>query len=381
MFLPPISLYIHIPWCIKKCPYCDFNSHAQKGEIPEKAYIDQLIVDLKTQLLYLQNRPIHSIFIGGGTPSLFSPAAYAQLFKALRAYLSISDEIEITLEANPGAIDAEKFKEYFDTGINRLSIGVQSFQNTQLKKLGRIHESDQARNAVLLARQAGFKRINIDLMFGLPDQSINDALFDLTEAATLQPTHISWYQLTIEPNTFFHRFPPTLPDDEIRFEIQKAGQDFLAKNNFKQYEISAYAISPEEQSQHNLNYWLFGDYFGIGAGAHAKLTSLKNSQMIRRSNTKHPTQYLKATENNLYEQKIISQSELPLEFMMNILRLNQAIPVELFTNRTGLDLSIIQKQLDQAEKLNLLFIKNSAFNLTQRGRLFLNDVLEAFLLV
>ncbi len=379
MFLPPISLYIHIPWCIKKCPYCDFNSHAQKGEIPEKAYIDQLIVDLKTQLLYLQNRPIHSIFIGGGTPSLFSPAAYAQLFKALRAYLSISDEIEITLEANPGAIDAEKFKGYFDAGINRLSIGVQSFQNTQLKKLGRIHESDQARDAVLLARQAGFKRINIDLMFGLPDQSIDDALFDLTEATTLQPTHISWYQLTIEPNTFFHRFPPTLPDDDIRFEIQKAGQDFLAKSCFKQYEISAYAISPKEQSQHNLNYWLFGDYFGIGAGAHAKLTNLKNSQMIRRSNKKHPTQYLQATENNLFEEKIISQSELPLEFMMNILRLNQAIPVELFTSRTGLNLNVIQKQLDQAEKLNLLFIKNNAFNLTQRGRLFLNDVLELFL--
>ena len=379
MLTLPTSLYIHMPWCIKKCPYCDFNSHAQKGEIPEKAYIDQLIVDLKTQLLYLQNRPIHSIFIGGGTPSLFSPAAYAQLFKALRAYLSISDEIEITLEANPGAIDAEKFKGYFDAGINRLSIGVQSFQNTQLKKLGRIHESDQARDAVLLARQAGFKRINIDLMFGLPDQSIDDALFDLTEATTLQPTHISWYQLTIEPNTFFHRFPPTLPDDDIRFEIQKAGQDFLAKSCFKQYEISAYAISPKEQSQHNLNYWLFGDYFGIGAGAHAKLTNLKNSQMIRRSNKKHPTQYLQATENNLFEEKIISQSELPLEFMMNILRLNQAIPVELFTSRTGLNLNVIQKQLDQAEKLNLLFIKNNAFNLTQRGRLFLNDVLELFL--
>jgi len=378
MRLPPLSLYIHIPWCIKKCPYCDFNSHALKEAIPEKNYINQLLFDLKTQMQYVQNRPIHSIFIGGGTPSLFSPDAYAALFKNLREQLDISNNIEITLEANPGVIDAEKFKGYYEAGINRLSIGVQSFQDTQLEKLGRIHQSNQAKQAILLAKQVGFKRINIDLMFGLPNQTIEDALFDLNEGIKLAPSHLSWYQLTIEPNTFFYRFPPKLPNDDMRFTMQKLGQALLMKNKFNQYEISAYGFN-QDQSQHNLNYWLFGDYLGMGAGAHAKYTDLKNCAIIRRSNTKHPTQYLNATQHNLCETKIISQQALPLEFLMNVLRLNQHTDIKIFKERTGLALDSIKNALKIASNSDLLYIRDNQFQLTTQGRLFLNDVLELFL--
>ena len=374
----PLSLYVHIPWCIKKCPYCDFNSHAAQGELPEKAYIDQLIFDIETQLPYVQNRTIHSIFIGGGTPSLFSPEAYTELFARLRTHLTIPHDIEITIEANPGTTEATRFKGYFDAGINRVSLGVQSFQNEKLKALGRIHDSNQAQNAFIQAQKAGFEKINIDLMFGLPNQNIKDALFDLQSAIDLSPNHLSWYQLTLEPNTFFHRFPPTLPDDDDRFDMQQAGQDLLKKNGYAQYEISAYGKNGF-QSQHNLNYWLFGDYLGIGAGAHAKLTDLKSMQIIRRWNTKHPKQYLSADEDNLFESKIIEAKELPLEFMMNALRLHQPISIKLFEARTGLPFSVLKEKIDTVIQSDFLILDSNNFQITQKGYLFLNELLEVFL--
>ena len=373
----PLSLYIHIPWCIKKCPYCDFNSHALKDALPEKQYIQQLISDLKTQLEFVQNRPIHSIFIGGGTPSLFSPAAYKNLLSELKKYLTIADDTEITLEANPGTTEADRFSGYFDAGINRLSIGVQSFQDNQLKILGRIHESDQAKKAVKQAQNAGFQRINIDLMFGLPNQTINDALFDLQSAVDLSTNHLSWYQLTLEPNTYFHRFPPILPSDDARFEIQQAGVAFLNQHGFKQYEISAY--SKNDPCKHNLNYWQFGDYLGIGAGAHAKLTDLKSMEMTRRYSVKNPKQYLSSNAENIGVTKKVESTELPLELMMNTLRLYQPIEIALFEARTGLSFSIVEKQIKKAVAEGLMKINAQYFYVTNKGHLFLNDVLELFL--
>ena len=373
----PLSLYIHIPWCIKKCPYCDFNSHELQNELPEQAYINQLLIDLETQLPFVQNRAIHSVFIGGGTPSLFSAKAYAKLFSLLKKELIFSDDCEITLEANPGTIEADRFKSYFDVGINRVSIGVQSFQNEKLKILGRIHEKSHAKYAVNEAHLAGFKRINIDLMFGLPNQTLDDALFDLQSAVDLSPSHISWYQLTLEPNTFFHRFPPVLPSDDARFDIQQAGQHFLRENGFMQYEISAY--SKNDPCKHNLNYWLFGDYLGIGAGAHAKLTDLKSMQICRRNSLKHPTQYLKANKNTIALTKIVEKKELSLEFMMNALRLFQPIPIQLFEARTGLPFSVIEKKIARAVSDELMRIEHDAFYVTEKGHLFLNELLEIFL--
>lgn len=374
----PLSLYIHIPWCIKKCPYCDFNSHAATTELPEKVYVNQLVSDLNTQLSFVQNRMIHSIFIGGGTPSLLSPDAYADLFSQLKKIITFSPDLEITLEANPGTTEASRFAGYFDVGINRISLGVQSFQAEKLKSLGRIHNPDQAKNAFYEARRAGFNNINIDLMFGLPNQSLDDALFDLQTAIDLSPTHLSWYQLTLEPNTYFYRFPPTLPNDDERFDIQQAGQHLLKSRGFIQYEISAYKTLHRE-SQHNLNYWLFGDYLGIGAGAHAKLTDLTTGKITRRSNTKHPKQYLSLPANQLAETKIITPPELPLEFMMNALRLHQPIPIALFESRTGLIFSVIEKPIQQAIDKGLLTLTETHFQITHTGYLFLNDLLEVFM--
>ncbi|OGT45657.1 MAG: hypothetical protein A3E82_09195 [Gammaproteobacteria bacterium RIFCSPHIGHO2_12_FULL_38_11] len=395
----PLSLYIHIPWCIRKCPYCDFNSHAAQGAIPENEYINKLINELRSQLHFVHERKIHTVFIGGGTPSLFSPEAYVLLFSQLKQSLDFEENCEITIEANPGTTEASKLKGYFDAGINRVSLGVQSFQNDKLKILGRIHEADHAKKAVVHAHEAGFKKINIDLMFGLPNQTIDDALFDLQTAIDLSPTHISWYQLTLEPNTYFHRFPPVLPSDDARFDIQQAGQALLRENGFVQYEISAYAksvlfeksppaplfqrggsdVSPlfqgGEQSnpnicKHNLNYWLFGDYLGIGAGAHAKFAHL------RRWNTKHPKKYL---NDFSFEEKIITPDEMPLEFMMNALRLRQPIPIALFEMRTGLNFSVIQKKIKKAIDLELLTLNDKEFQVTEKGCLFLNDLLELFI--
>lgn len=373
----PLSLYIHIPWCIKKCPYCDFNSHPQRGALPENNYIDRLIEDLKNQLAYVQNRKLTSIFIGGGTPSLFSPEAYDALFSRIRDLIDIPENTEITLEANPGTIVPNRFEGYRKIGINRVSIGVQSFQDDKLKTLGRIHNHDHAKNAIIAAQKAGFDNFNIDLMFGLPDQTIQDAVFDLETAIALSPTHLSWYQLTLEPNTLFHRFPPTLPSDDERFEIQEAGQALLAKENFKQYEVSAYARN-NQSCKHNLNYWRFGDYIGIGAGAHGKTTHLQTMQIERHWNQKHPKQYLSCAVDQITESAPISQKDLPLEFMMNALRLHQPIPFVLFESRTGLAIQTIQTQLTEAKNLGFLTLNDNGLTLTHHGKLFLNDLLALF---
>lgn len=374
---PPLSLYIHMPWCVKKCPYCDFNSHAHQGDLPETAYLKQLMLDLQTQLPFVQNRVIHSIFIGGGTPSLFSTEGYVALFYELRNRLMISSETEITLEANPGTIDRNKLDGFLNAGINRLSIGVQSFQEDKLQILGRIHTSEHAKNAVKIAQQTGFKRINIDLMFGLPNQTQDDALFDLQCAIHLAPTHLSWYQLTLEPNTYFHRFPPSLPSDDARCAIQEAGQQLLTTHHFVQYEISAYSKS--DPCLHNLNYWLFGDYLGIGAGAHAKLTDLKSGAITRRISVKHPKQYLSANADTISTSNVVSHNDLPLEFMMNALRLFQPIPIELFEARTGLAFAAIEPKIQHAVDHAFMTVHNDYVSVTDKGHLFLNELLEVFL--
>lgn len=371
----PLSLYIHIPWCIKKCPYCDFNSHPQRGDIPEAAYISQLIADFIQQRSLIENREIQTIFIGGGTPSLFSPKGYQTLFKALKQQANFSKNVEVTIEANPGTLIPNRFEGYLKAGINRLSLGVQSFQNDKLEALGRIHNTTQAQKAITAAKQAGFDNFNIDLMFGLPNQTVADALFDLQTAIDLEPTHLSWYQLTLEPNTFFYRFPPALPDDEKKFTIQTEGQALLSQHNFNQYEVSAYAKN-NLHCQHNLNYWLFGDYIGIGAGAHGKTTTNNGNLIQRHWNAKHPKQYL--TEDHKTQSKVVSQSELPLEFMMNALRLHQPITFALFEARTGLPCAIIEDQLNSAVAMGLVTTTKDKFSLTKQGMLFLNEVLGLF---
>jgi len=331
----PVSLYIHTPWCLHKCPYCDFNSHAQQDPLPEKAYINALIGDFTEQLSLLQGRPLQTIFIGGGTPSLLSPESYEQLFTNLKRQASFSNTIEITLEANPGTFEQERFKCYRAAGINRLSIGAQSFQNDKLKQLQRIHDANEAIDAVKNAKQVGFNNMNIDLMFGLPNQSIDDGLSDLQTAIDLNPTHLSWYQLTLEPHTYFYQHPPKLPNDEDIWQLQLAGQQLLKQNGYQHYEVSAYA-KPAHHCQHNRNYWQYGDYIGIGAGAHGKITDAKSQQIIRRWNHKSPKDYLNANKPAMAGRKVVSAAEQPLEFMMNALRLQEPIPLSLFEERTEL---------------------------------------------
>jgi putative oxygen-independent coproporphyrinogen III oxidase len=373
----PLSLYIHLPWCIRKCPYCDFNSHALRGELPEKAYVTALLQDLQQDLPRVAGRTIHSIFIGGGTPSLFSPNAIESLLTGINKYLPISANTEITLEANPGTVEQSAFAGFRQAGINRLSIGIQSFQDEKLKTLGRIHGSKEALRAVQSAQQAGFTNFNLDLMFGLPQQTIADALFDLTTAIDLQPTHISWYQLTLEPNTFFYQHPPTLPNDDHIWEMQTEGQALLATHTFNQYEISAYSKA-KHQCQHNLNYWEFGDYLGIGAGAHGKITDLKNGTVHRMHKLKHPKIYLDSKQF-IAEEKNIATKELAFEFMLNALRLKQTITLDLFSARTGLHLAAIEKQLAIAASNNLLQYDQHSIKVTEHGYRFLNNLLEIFL--
>lgn len=377
--LPPLSLYIHIPWCVKKCPYCDFNSHQQYGELPEQQYIDALLSDLRRELTWRQNRALHSIFIGGGTPSLFSAAAFQRLFDGIKQTLDFAPNIEITMEANPGTFEHDRFQAYREVGINRLSVGVQSFQDEKLNALGRIHRSEEAIAAIESLPQCGFDNFNIDLMHGLPQQSIDDALSDLRTAFALNPTHLSWYQLTIEPNTNFYSKPPPLPQDETLWSIQEQGQALLAAHGFVQYEISAYAHEGR-RSQHNLNYWQFGDYFGIGAGAHGKMTVLETGEILRNWKTRMPTDYLKAFsgERAGFEagRRIIGAEDLPIEFMMNALRLNDGVENTLYEQRTGQPLATIAPTLRLAEQKGLLEV--GKIQPTETGRLFLNDLLELF---
>lgn len=373
---PPLSLYIHIPWCVKKCPYCDFNSHHLTQTLPEKAYVQALIQDLEHDLTWISPRPIQSIFIGGGTPSLFSAEAYKELFMQLQQRLEFAPNIEITLEANPGTFEAQKFAAYKELGINRLSIGVQSFNNTQLKKLGRIHTGEQAEKAIIQAQQAGFNRLNLDLMHGLPEQTPTQALDDLQRALAFNPQHVSWYQLTIEPNTAFYNAPPVLPDDERLWEIQQLGQSLLAKHGLVQYEISAYARAGK-QAKHNLNYWQFGDYLGIGAGAHGKLTLVADNRIVRTQKKRMPKSYL-STRQYMAKQSDIAPAQRSLEFMLNALRLKKGVKKELFSQRTGQALNDIAKPIAQAQAQGLLQASASRIIPSQQGLLFLNNLLGLF---
>ena len=378
---PPLSLYIHLPWCVKKCPYCDFNSHAVKdNSFPEEKYINALISDLDTELPRIWGRNIVSVFIGGGTPSLFSANAMETLFSALRARLTLHPEIEITLEANPGTADADNFKAYRDIGINRLSIGVQSFNDEKLHLLGRIHNGAEAEHACEIARQSGFEDINLDLMFGLPGQTIEHALDDVQTAIGLKLDHISWYQLTIEPNTLFHASPPLLPGDDVIWDMQQQGQQLLAQNGFKQYEVSAYATH-RHRCLHNSNYWQFGDYLGLGAGAHGKLTDVANGQINRYIRHRIPERYisLAGTEDVISHSRILTQAEIPLEFMMNALRLNEGFHPSLFLDMTGLPLSCIQQPLELAEHKGLIDWNIDKIKPTAQGQRYLNDLLQFFM--
>jgi putative oxygen-independent coproporphyrinogen III oxidase len=375
--LPPLALYIHIPWCVRKCPYCDFNSHTASPVLPEEEYVDALLADLDQDLHAVYGRELSSIFFGGGTPSLFSAAALGRLLKGVEQRITFAADIEITLEANPGTFEQEKFIAYRALGINRLSIGIQSFQEEKLKALGRIHNGDEALRAAGMARQAGFDNFNLDLMHGLPDQSLDDALSDLRQAIALKPTHLSWYQLTLEPNTVFWNQPPALPEDDTLWDIQEAGQALLAEHGYAQYEVSAYAQAGRA-ARHNLNYWSFGDFIGIGAGAHGKL-SHPDGRIVRTWKTRLPKDYLNPAKNFQAGEKALPNEELPFEFLMNALRLTQGVDSRLYPERTGLPLESLAQRRLEAEQSGLLQVEPSRLAATERGQLFLNDLLQNFL--
>ncbi|WP_020679318.1 radical SAM family heme chaperone HemW [Marinobacterium rhizophilum] len=375
--LPPLSLYIHIPWCVRKCPYCDFNSHAARGELPEAAYVAALMADLEAELADVQGRSIETIFIGGGTPSLFSAAAIHEILQGVAARTPIAAQAEITMEANPGTFEQERFAGFRNAGVNRLSIGIQSFSDTQLKALGRIHNADEAYRAVASARAIGFDNINLDLMHGLPQQDLAGAMQDLDTALSLQPDHLSWYQLTIEPNTEFNSRPPSLPVDEILWDIQEQGQDKLAAAGFAQYEVSAYARAGR-QAAHNLNYWAFGDYIGIGAGAHGKLTRPADNLIMRRWKQRQPTAYMDPVRRFGGENPI-ARDELAFEFMLNALRLVDGVPLNMLLSRAGISPDSIRPKLDRAVQQGLLEDDPAHIRPTRQGRLFLNNLLELFL--
>ena len=377
--LIPLSLYIHMPWCVRKCPYCDFNSHAvPDGQLStdlEQQYLAALVVDFETQVDMAQGRAIHSVFIGGGTPSLISAQGYQWLFDQLKARLDFEADCEITLEANPGTVEHDPFADYLAVGINRLSLGVQSFDSEHLQRLGRIHSADNALSAIQQARQAGFQRVNVDLMHGLPQQTLEQALTDLKIAVEQGATHISWYQLTIEPNTVFFRTQPMLPQDEILEQIQEQGEAYLKAQGFINYEVSAWR--KEQPSAHNLNYWQFGDYLAIGAGAHAKVT--RPDGIYRFQKTRLPRDYLAKVPADHLQMKKIEADELPFEFMMNALRLNDGVDAKFYTQRTGLDLQDINETLNQLRDKKLLVDDVNRIACTEQGHIFLNSVLESFL--
>lgn len=376
--LPPLSLYVHMPWCVRKCPYCDFNSHAVRDGIPEREYIDALLADLDHELSLLdETRPLVSIFMGGGTPSLFSPASIGRLIEGIQQRIHFAPDIEITLEANPGTVERGRFAEYRAAGINRLSIGVQSFNDDLLHRIGRIHSSADANRAAEEAHAAGLDNFNLDLMYGLPGQGLPGALTDIAQATTLSPAHLSWYQLTLEPNTAFHASPPSLPVDDLIWDMQLAGQDKLADSGYQQYEISAYA-RPGRRCRHNLNYWHFGDYLGIGAGAHGKLSSGEAIQ--RRWKHKHPADYLQhAVTGALSGTRALSGPEATFEFMMNALRLNAGFAPAIYAERTGLNIGLIEAKLLQCADEALLEFTNGAWKATAQGRCFLDTVVARFL--
>lgn len=375
--LPPLALYVHIPWCVRKCPYCDFNSHAARGPLPEQAYVEALIADLETALPAIWGRRVYSVFFGGGTPSLFSPAAIDTLLAAFRARLPLAVDAEITLEANPGTFEAEKFRGFRAAGINRLSVGVQSFEARQLRALGRVHDADEARRAVEIAR-ANFENWNLDLMYALPQQTLEESGADVAAALACQAPHLSFYSLTIEPNTYFHRHPPPLPDEDTAADIHESVAAQLARAGYDHYETSAYA-RPDRQCRHNLNYWRFGDYLGIGAGAHSKLSF--PDRVVREARVKHPDAYLMRAMAGeaVQSSREVTRDELPFEFMMNALRLAEGFHVTLFTERTGLPLTAAAAGLEQAEAKGLIARDHERIRATALGQRFLNDLLQLFL--
>ena len=378
---PPLALYIHIPWCVKKCPYCDFNSHEPRGPLEQAAYVDALLADLDADLAqfeFVRARPIVSVFFGGGTPSLFAPDAIARILDGCRERLRFVDDAEVTMETNPGTVEHGRFDQYLRAGVNRISFGVQSFDDDKLQRLGRIHSAVEAERAIKEAQDAGVAEINLDLMYALPEQTLAGALEDVERALALAPTHLSHYQLTLEPNTVFAAKPPALPDDDASWDMQEACQARLAASGFDQYETSAYA-APMHRCRHNSNYWRFGDYLGIGAGAHGKLTS--DTQVLRTAKLKTPASYLAraAQPQRLASVATIGADDLPFEFMMNALRLNDGVEASLFSERTGLPLELISTQRQRAVDDGLLLDDAQRLQPTADGRRLLNELLKRFL--
>ena len=369
----PLSLYVHFPWCVRKCPYCDFNSHEAPGSIPEQDYLAALIADLESALPQVWGRRVSSLFIGGGTPSLLSAQGVDALLAALRARLTLVPEAEITLEANPGTVEAAKFAGFRSAGVNRVSLGIQSLNDAHLAALGRIHSADEARRAIALA-QENFANVNLDLMYALPEQTLGQARRDLEAALSFAPQHLSAYHLTVEPNTPFHHAPPALPDDELSADMQEMIEETLSAAGYQHYETSAFAL-PGRRAQHNLNYWNFGDYLGIGAGAHGKLSS--HQGIVRESRRRGPRDYLRG--DFLQERHSVSVGELPFEFMMNALRLTAGFPARLFEERTGLPLATISGTLLEAQSRGLLTMDDGRIAPTKQGQRFLNDLLQMFL--
>ncbi len=375
--LPPLSLYIHIPWCVRKCPYCDFNSHEARSSFPEQEYVAALVRDLEMALPQIWGRKVYTIFFGGGTPSLLSGEGVAEILRNVRMLLPLALDAEITLEANPGTVEAARFAAYRDAGVNRLSMGIQSFNDTHLRSLGRIHSADEAKRAIGIA-QSHFDNFNLDLMYALPNQTLNEALLDVHTALSFAPTHLSCYHLTIEPNTLFYHQPPTVPDDDTSSDMQDEIEKALAKHGYQHYETSAFAL-PHRRAKHNLNYWQFGDYLGIGAGAHSKISF--HDKIVRQARYKQPQAYLDhvAAGNPIQTETLISRDELGFEFMMNALRLNDGFASTLFQERTNLPLHTLQKALALAEGRGLLTRDHQHLAPTLQGQRFLNDLLAIFL--
>jgi putative oxygen-independent coproporphyrinogen III oxidase len=377
----PLALYVHMPWCVRKCPYCDFNSHQLKSGQPDAAYIDALIRDFDFELPRVRGRRIDSVFLGGGTPSLFAPCEFARLIAALKARIDFASDAEITLEANPGTIERGKFEGYAEAGINRVSLGAQSFDANALKALGRIHSADDTHRAVEELRAAKLGNFNLDLMYALPQQTLEQALNDVKIACSLQPAHISYYQLTLEPGTVFHSLPPALPDEEAAWQIQLAGQKMLAERGYAQYEVSAYA-KEGAQCRHNLNYWLFGDYVGIGAGAHGKVSIVKPEKILRTVKPKQPREYQAKISRAAWsggDGNYVAAADLPFEFMLNALRLNDGFSSDCYHARTGLQLESLAETLARAQDRGLLESAASRWRPTSLGRRFLNDLQASFL--
>ncbi len=375
--LPPLSLYIHFPWCVRKCPYCDFNSHEAKGELPEKDYLDAVRLDLEQSLPMIWGRKIHTVFIGGGTPSLMSAAGLDRLLSDVRTLLPLEIGAEITMEANPGTFEAERFRAYRDSGVNRLSIGIQSFHGAHLKALGRIHDETEALRAVEIARST-FDNFNLDLMFALPSQTFEEARRDLQTALSFAPPHLSMYHLTMEPNTVFAKYPPALPDDDLSADMQDMILEATAAAGYEHYEVSAYAKAGH-RAKHNLNYWQFGDYLGIGAGAHSKISF--PHRVLRQARYKQPGSFIEAAKrgNPVQEEHEIARGEMGFEFMLNALRLTEGFDPNLFGERTGMNISAITKALNEAEGKGLLYRDHKLIKPTELGQRFLNDLQEMFL--